>query len=85
MKTEILIIIICVIIILLTAGCSQRICEYNPTTGVWRYKSNHFATESQADKVTITTPSGIVIEIDNAAVDNDSIKAVTPYGIVETD
>jgi hypothetical protein len=66
--------------IFMNYGCSQRIAEYNPETGVWRYKSNHFATDSQADRVTIRTPSGIVIEIDKAMQDNDSLKASAIVG-----
>jgi hypothetical protein len=80
MKTEIAIVIIC----LLMVGCSQRICEYDPTTGIWRYKSNSLATESHADKVTITTPSGIVVTVEKATQDNDSVQAVTPSGAIKT-
>jgi hypothetical protein len=60
------------IIIIALTGCVQRIVEYNPDTGYWRYKSNSFASDTQADRIKIVTPSGIVIEIDKAYVNNDS-------------
>lgn len=68
------------VIIMLVFGCSQRIVEYNPDTGVWRYKANNFATKSQANRVTIRTTSGLVVDIDKAEQDNDSVKASALIG-----
>jgi hypothetical protein len=68
-----LVIALTICLVLHITGCFQRIVEYDPTTGIWRYKSNSLATESHADKVTITTPSGIVVTVEKAYLDNDSL------------
>ena len=75
-------------LLLLIAGCSQRIVEYNPETGVIRYKSNHFATDSNADSIKLKTPAGIELELIHPKQDNDSVKATAIVGgvpvVVET-
>ena len=57
----------------LELGCSQRECDYNPDTGVWRYKSNSLLTDSSADRITVTTSTGVVVAIEKAYLNNDSI------------
>lgn len=66
------------------AGCVQRECSYDPSTGIVHYKSNYVATDASADAVTLKTPGGIVIKINNVKQDSDKAKIVTPYGIIET-
>ena len=59
--------------IFLAYGCNQRLCEYNPDTGYWRYKSNHLATDSSADRIVIKTATGLEVAIERAYLANDSI------------
>ena len=66
-------------------GCCQRELSYDPNTGIIHYKSNHLATDTSADYVKVTTPSGIVIEFNKFNQDNDSIQVWTPWGMMETD
>lgn len=73
-------VIIMVIIGLFCNGCSQRIAEYNPETGVWRYKSNSFATDSSADRIVVRTPSGLEVAIERVIQENDSVKASAVVG-----
>ena len=67
--TKITLLLACVAL----SGCYQRIAEYNPQTGVWRFKSNSLATDLRADRIEIKTPTGIEIAIDKAMQDNDSL------------
>jgi hypothetical protein len=55
------------------SGCSQRICEYNPDTGIWRYKSNSLLTDSSADRIVVKTPAGIEVTVEKAYLNNDSL------------
>lgn len=68
----------------LFTGCSQRECNYDPNTGELHYKSNSIATDTTADYIKITTPTGVIIELNRIKQDNDGVKAITPYGVVET-
>ena len=63
------------LIIILLAGCTQRIASYNPETGEIYYKSNSIATDTSADNVKITA-GGVMVEINKIYQDNDSGKAV---------
>ena len=71
-------------------GCTQRICEYSivdpngVVTNIYRYKSNHIATDTTADYVKVVTPNGTQIEFNKFQQDNDSVKLLTPYGTLET-
>jgi hypothetical protein len=80
-------IIFLTISVLCMQGCVQRICEYNPDTGVWRYQSNYLATDSQVDRIVVKkTLLGITVEIDKATQDNDSVEGIVPgVGIIRTD
>lgn len=77
-------------LITLLSGCVRRICEFETVdpngvvTGRGRYQSNFIATETTADYFKITTPRGIVLEFNRLKQDNDSIKVIAPYGIIET-
>ena len=79
------------LIILACAGCVQRVCDYDIidpnglVTGRVHYKSNFFATDTSADWVRITLPDGTIIEFRKFIQDNDSLRMITPYGIVETE
>ena len=66
------------------AGCCQRECTYDPTTGIVHYKSNHLATDTSADYVKVTAPNGIIIEFNKFSQDNDSMLVWTPWGMMET-
>ncbi len=77
--------LISLIILLACAGCSSRKCSYNPLTGEIIYESNHIATDTSADWVKITLPDGTIIEFRKFIQDNDSLRMITPYGIVETE
>ncbi len=73
--------ILLLIALLFMAGCVQREFRY----GEAHYKSNFFATDASADWVKITLPDGTKIEFRKFKQDNDSVKMITPYGIVETE
>jgi hypothetical protein len=72
-------------------GCAQR--EYKHTTfgptgiplEVEHYKSNTIATDTQADSVYIEKPDGTIVEVNGIKQDSDSVKVITPYGIIETE
>jgi hypothetical protein len=67
------ILIAAAILAFMQGGCVQRICEYNPDAGVWRYKSNSFATDARADRIVVKTRTGVEIAIDRAMQNNDSL------------
>lgn len=76
--------------LLLLSGCTQRICQLEVVdpngivTEYYLYKSNSIATDTKADHVKITTAKGWVIEFNKFKQNNDSLKVVTPYGVVES-
>jgi hypothetical protein len=73
------------------AGCAQR--EYRHTTfgptgiplEIEHYKSNTIATDTQADNIYIEKPDGTIVEVNGVEQNNDSVKVITPYGIIETE
>lgn len=80
-------------VVLILGGCSQTI--YNRETliidpnGTTTYERIHLgstgvATAKTIKDLAIRTERG-TIGLNRATVDNDSIKAVTPYGIIETE
>lgn len=81
---------ITLILLALLSGCSQRICHLEVVdpngvvTEYYLYKSNSVATDTKADHVKIVTRTGFTVEFNKFKQDNDSLKVVTPYGVVES-
>ncbi len=66
-------------IVITLTSCQQRECTYlvdpNGVVIGFHYKSNSIATDTNADRVKITTRSGVVIELNGVRQQQDSIKA----------
>ena len=81
---------ITLLIACLCCGCTQReyqhdIVDPNGVSHTYYYKSNSIASDSYAESVRVTTPDGTILEVTMPVQENDSIRAISPYGVVETE
>jgi hypothetical protein len=79
--------ILITIVFLIVAGCSQRIYQHDINkdgSHTYYYQSNSLMSDTSADEVEIVTKSGTVIRVRKPLQDNDSVKVITPYGIIES-